>query len=214
MTHFRSTFLLLPCLLAAGCIHLEQRIQINPNGSGVVTYEYSVAEDTFGTLAAGQMAIGSWQSPAAGGLAWFASERAVSEYFADSGFQVQLYRASRREGRREVRIVILANDLQRALETGKLGDFRLERTPEGNWRFGGKPPAAATMKKPSEEEVARLRALCDDLWLRLEVTTPAPILTTTAKERRERQAVWLFDPGTDDSFLRERPRIEVVYQGE
>lgn len=213
MTYFRALSLSLLGLFAAGCIHLEQRVQINPNGSGVVTYEYAVAEDVFATLVAGRMAIGSWQSPPAAGLSWFASERAVNEHFAAPEFEVQLYRANRREGRRVIRIVVLAANLQRALETGKLGDFRLDRTPEGNWRFASKPPAGPITEKPSEEEVARLRALCDDLWLRLEVTTPRPILGTTAKDRRERQAVWLFDPATDDSFLRERPRIELVYQG-
>lgn len=214
MTYFRVLILSLLGLLAAGCIHLEQRVQINPNGSGVVTYEYSVAEDVFAALAAGHLAIGSWQSPPAAGLSWFASERAVNEHFTAPEFEVQLYRTSRRDGRRAVRIVLLTPSLQRALDTGKLGDFRLARTPEGNWRFASQPPAGPAAAKPSEAEVARLRALCDDLWLRLEVSTPAPILDTTAKDRRERQAVWLFDPATDDSFLRARPRIELVYRGD
>ncbi|MDX9979455.1 MAG: hypothetical protein RBU25_05320 [Lentisphaeria bacterium] len=214
MTDCRVLFLSLLGLLAAGCIHLEQRVQINPNGSGVVTYEYSVAEDVFATLAAGHLAIGSWQSPPAAGLSWFASERAVNEHFTAPEFEVQLYRASRRDGRRAVRIVVLAPNLQQALDTGKLGDFRLARTPEGNWRFASLPPGGPPAVKPSEAEVARLRALCDDLWLRLEVSTPGPVLATTAKDRRERQAVWLFDPATDDSFLRARPRIELVYQGD
>lgn len=214
MTYFRVPILSLLGLLAAGCIHLEQRVQINPNGSGVVTYEYSVAEDVFAALAAGHLAVGSWQSPPAAGLSWFASERAVNEHFTAPEFEVQLYRVNRRDGRRVIRIVVLTPSLQRALDTGKLGDFRLARTPEGNWRFASQPPAGPAAAKPSEAEVARLRALCDDLWLRLEVSTPAPILDTTAKDRRERQAVWLFDPATDDSFLRVRPRIELVYRGD
>lgn len=211
---FRLLPLCLAGLFAVGCIHLDQRIQINPNGSGVVTYEYSVAEDAFGALAAGRLAIGSWQSPPAGGLPWFASERAARSHFAAPEFEVQFYRASRRDGRRVVRLVVLAHDLRSALAGGRLGDFRLERTPEGNWRFASAPPVrAAAAAPPSEEEVARLRALCDDLWLRLTVDTAGPVLDTTAPERGERRAVWVFDPGVDDSFLRERPRLEVVFKG-
>jgi len=97
-------------LLLGGCIHLEQRIQINPNGSGVVTYEYSVAEETFGTVAAGRMAIGGWQDPPVAGLNWFASERAVNEYSAGDEFEVQQYRTTRQGARRHVRIVVLAGD--------------------------------------------------------------------------------------------------------
>lgn len=198
-------------LLLGGCIHLEQRIQINPNGAGVITYEYSVAEETFGTVAAGRMAIGGWQDPPVAGLNWFASERAVNEYFAGDEFEVQQYRTTRQGGRRHVRIVVLAKDIQAALATGKIGDFRLDQTPEGNWRFHGAEPAKPA-KKLSDAEVDKLRALCDDLWLRLIVVTPNPIVTATTKDREETQATWLFDPGADDSFLRERPRIEVVYQ--
>ncbi len=213
MTHFcRILFLGLAGLLLGGCIHLEQRVQINPNGSGLITYDYSVAEETFGTVAAGKMAIGSWRNPPVGGLNWFASERAVNEYFAGDQFEVQYYRISRKGGRREVRIIVLAKDLQAALATGKIGDFRLEQTPEGNWRFHNAVPDKPA-KKLTEDELDRLRALCDDLWLRLVVVTPGPIVEATTKDKEETQATWLFDPAADDSFLREHPRIDVTYQG-
>lgn len=213
MTHFcRIFFLGLASLLLGGCIHLEQRIQINPNGSGVITYDYSVAEETFGTVASGRMAIGSWQNPPVAGLDWFASERAVNEYFAGDQFEVQHYRISRKGGRRQVRIIVLAKDIQAALATGKIGDFRLDQTPEGNWRFHSAAPAKPA-KKLTDEELDKLRALCDDLWLRLVVATPYPIVEATTKDKEETQATWLFDPAADDSFLRERPRIEVTYQG-
>jgi hypothetical protein len=205
--------LCLVSLLLSGCIHLEQRVKINSDGSGVVTYDYSVAEETFGTVATGRMAIGEWQKRPQAGLNWFTNERAVNRFFAGKKLEVQYYRMFRKGGRRHVRVIVLAPDLRAALATGKLGDFRLDQTADGNGRFRRLPPAKPQAKKLSEEDVARLRALCDDLWLRLVVETPTDVLSATSTDRKGKQITWAFDPGSDDSFLRKRPEIEVVYKG-
>jgi hypothetical protein len=206
----RALLLAVVAMLVPGCIHLEQQIKVYGNGSAVITYEYSVAEETFGTTATGRLAIQRWQGNTQGGLDWFASEKAVNEFFAGDDFEVQLYRVSRKGGRRHVRVVLLVQDLSKALATGKLGDLRVETTPEGNWRLFDPTPQPAG-EKLTTAEVEKLRALCDDLWLRLTIQTPGKVVSTTAPAKDDREVTWSFDAGTDDSFLRERPRIEVVF---
>jgi hypothetical protein len=107
----------------------------------------------------------------------------------------------------------LVKDLQKGLATGKLGDLRLEKTAAGDWWLHGADAPKRKERKLSEDELDKMRALCDDLWLKLVVETPTPIVRTTAKDKDEHEASWLFDPGQDDAFLRKRPQIEVVYEG-
>jgi hypothetical protein len=99
------------------------------------------------------------------------------------------------------------------LATGKLGDLRLGKTAAGDWWLHGADAPERKGRKLSEDELEKMRALCDDLWLKLVVETPTPVVRTTAKDKGGREVTWLFDPGRDDSFLRERPQIEVVFEG-
>lgn len=182
-----------------GCIHLEQTIRLRRDGSAVISYHYSVAEETMAALANGRRAITARQqggNRAGSELEWFTNEAAVRKHFSGNGLGVTRYRTYRRSGRLHVEMEVEARDAVRAFNAGCFGALSLRAGPEGTVEFASTLPGTEPPKEPE-----RLRSLCDDLWLRLTVITPGDLVAASGKQRGKRTAVWTFDPGTDREAL-------------
>ena len=204
-------------VLASGCVHLEQRVEIESDGTARVFYHYSVAEDAFETLQTAQRVVEHWQGrppPASDGqLNWFFSRDQAASHFSGNGLRLASFRDYTKVGRKHVELSVVAEDIFKALSSGKFGLFSLSRTEDGNWRLLADLATDPGPHELTEEQLTHLRALCDDLWLCLEVTAPTHILESTASEVRGSRAKWVFDPGNDESFLKQTPRIELVFSG-
>jgi len=205
-------------LLLTGCIHVEQRLELRANGSGRVSYHYSVAEETYDVLATAQALMQHWQGrPVAGsgsGLNWLFSRDRATDHFSGSGLRLTSYREYSKFGRKHVELSVSVEDIVQALSSGKFGLFSLSRTEDGNWCLRAELAADPGPRDVTQDQLQRLQALCDDLWLCLEVTAPSRIVETTAQDVRGKCVKWVFEPGRDGALLAVTPRVEVCFSGE
>ena len=218
--HSRPRALLAAVVLVgtSGCVHLEQTIQIKPNGAARFTYHYSVAEDTLETIAAGHRTIEGWQGgqpgPGLTDLNWLFNAAAAERHFAGHGIKLKRHRTYTKGGRRHVELALSATDVGRALDSGKFGEFSLTRTETGEFRFHAHLVAEPEPQELTPEQLNRLRALCDDLWLSFSVEVPTRILETTATRVDGKRATWVFDPAQSADFLVQTPVIGLSFSSE
>lgn len=200
--------------LTAGCLHLEQTIEIRPGGSALISYRYSIAKDSYDTVESGRGVIDRWQgsAPADGGKPnWFFNEAKVEGYFSGSGLELRRYRRYTRNMREYVELTVFAEDAARAFASGKLGSFLVDRSDEGLLRIRAELAGSPDLHRDlTERQIKQLRALCDDLWLKLTITTPWKIVRSTASECSEKSAVWKFGLKQGESLLRSPAKIEMV----
>jgi hypothetical protein len=194
----------------AGCIQLEQTLLLNGDGSLAVRYHYSVAADSESLLSSGAETIRGWQGQAAGTPAWFTSEAAVRRHFAATGVTLQRYSSTVSGGRRHVDIQLFAEGGVAVLNAGVLGPLRCDRRADGRLRLWAELPRVPA--QATGLDAKSLAALCQDLYLRLDLNVPGEIVETTASKRQRSTAGWEFDPGRDASFLHSPPRIECVFE--
>ncbi|MGN0877900.1 MAG: hypothetical protein ACI4WT_00420 [Oligosphaeraceae bacterium] len=178
--------LVLPLLLT-GCLHFRQTITLHANGGMTVSLVYSVPEDQMPALTAAHDAIAGWQRQDARTPNWFMDETAVRTFFTqpDEGLKLLLYRKYVRSGRQTAEIIVEAKDARRACANGYFGNLTLDgRTL--TIQLSDTPDALP------KADIQRLRDLCDDLTLEIEVLAPANIRETNGYRRDRRRAYWLF----------------------
>jgi hypothetical protein len=196
-------------LLLAGCIQLEQRLMLNGDGSLAVRYHCSVAADSEALLAAGAETIRGWQGQAPETPAWFTSEAAVRRHFGTTGVRLQKYNSYVSGERRHVEVQLFAERGVPVLNAEMLGPLRCDRRSDGRLRLWAELPRVPA--QAAGLDVGALTALCQDLYLRLDLSVPGEIVETTAPRRSRNTVGWEFDPGKDASFLRSPPRLECVF---
>lgn len=196
-------------LIATGCIQLEQTVLLNGDGSLAVTCHYSVATDSVGLLATGARVIQEWQGRADEMPPWFTSEAAVRQHFAATGVTLQRYRSYQAGGRHHVELLLFAEYGPAALNSGLFGPLRCDRLADGSVRLWADLPQPSLPSAGLDPQA--LRALTQDLVLRLDLRVPGTILSTTAPRHSRNAATWVFDPGQDDAFLTAVPRLECAF---
>jgi len=208
---------MLGMLLLGGCIHLEQSVRINRDGSAVVSYHYSLAEEDLATLAAIRKMVDKWQrgegETVEEGLNWFVNREAVEKHFAANGAEVQVYRQYRQGGRKHVEVTVFMEDAEAGLNSGVFGPFELLATPDGNLLLRVATATLTPDAAPSASRIEHLKALVGDLRIRFEVEVPTAIVSATTTEKRGHKAVWIFEAKKDDAFLRKLPDIHLIYAG-
>ena len=193
-------------LLTAGCIHLEQTLMLNGDGSLMVRYHYSIAEESSGLMTAGRHVVEQWQGKVTTAKAeWFTSEAAVRRHFAKPGVRLQQFRSFSEGGRRHIEILVFAEDGPGAINRGVFGAFCCERGPDKTVLLKAELPNVPEILAEADDQA--MEALCDDLYLRLEFKVPGRITTSTAPKSARRSATWEFDPTADTDFLRRMPQI-------
>ena len=202
-------------LAGHGCVHLTQTIVIRPNGSGTVTYRYSVAEEHLANLATGRRVIEQWQGAAPGAgvlrLNWILNEAAAERHFSGEGVKLKHYRIRSRNGRRVVDVVVYLADAAEALRSARFGDFDLSSLEAGITRLRATIAGTAEQPAVSPAQLAELRALCAGLRLVLKVQVPGKIVETTAHTVEGTTATWIFDAAGDPGFLAETPVIDLAF---
>ena len=205
-------------LVGHGCVRLEQQIAIRGDGSATFTYHYSVADETRTTLTAGRREIERWQGrkpgPGEEDLNWVFSKDAAFRHFTGKGVRLETYRAYAKDGRHHVEVVISAENAHRALQTRKFGAFSLSRTSEGHILFQDDIVRDIDPAPLNPEQLARVRQLCDGLWLRFALRVPGKILSSTAGESGRGRATWVLDPQNDPQILVDIPRIMLRFESE
>lgn len=196
----KSTAMLALLTLVAGCLHLEQEINLNNNNSGKFRIFFSVPRAMADQFADPE------NSQHLGWRQLFNIRSGQKLYEEGSGLSVTRYRVFDRDARRHVRIEGRIDNLERALASGKLGTWQLES-------IGGNTRLTAHLQESTDPagEDAR-RELWDGLYLSLIVTVPGTIVDTSASEFRNDRARWTFDTGETKDFLRQPPRIYVEFK--
>jgi len=208
--------LLLSVVICGSCVHLEQEICIFQNGSARFTYHYSVAESNYQLLLAQQGIIDKWQGKNSGNNAQdmncIFNQVVAEQYFKGKDIELKEYKSYIKNGRRDVKIMVMVADVREALATKKFGDFRLSKEKDGHYLLKADIPSIENGKKISKKEKKLLAEKYKGLKLKLTIITPTDITKTTAKKKEKREAVWCFDVDKDSSFLYKTPIIELKFQ--
>ncbi|MCF7853507.1 MAG: hypothetical protein K9N51_01820 [Candidatus Pacebacteria bacterium] len=203
------------CLLATGCVHLEQRLVLKTDGSLVAGFHYSIPEDNLPLATTVRRAIDGWQGNAteggADGLQWPVNEKAARDYFTGNGLALKSYRRFQQNGRLHVTIECTATDAAAAFASGKFGTVTM--THEGavwKWRMH-----LATFNDGEDKNAAEaqntLQALCGGLRLSLVLETPTRVVETSGRREGPKSVKWVFAADDDPAFLRQAPVIEATF---
>lgn len=188
---FRLFALLALPFLLAGCLHFRQTITLHGNGSMTVSFLYSLHEDQVPAFAAAHEAISQWQqkeqAPPSRNINWFMDETTVRSYFnqPQQGLRVLLYKRYRQNNRIHTEIIVEAQNAQRACDNGYFGKLTLDKH-----QLAIQLDDISQTLLPADRN--RLRTLCDDLTLEVEVVTPTNITNTNGYRRDKKRAYWLF----------------------
>jgi len=211
--------ILIVLLLAAGtgCIHLEQRITVHGDGSGLISLHYSVPIDKIDSMASCQAAIDRRQrsagAPGTTGPNWFLNNRLAHDCFQGKAITLEENRSYDEDGRRHVVLQCRATDMRKALATGQFGDFSIEPGREGNYVFRAQLPEAPLRGAPSPERIREFQALFEGMVLRLVVKVPSQILDSTAKDLSGTTATWELKPGENAELLKRNPTVSLTFSG-
>lgn len=209
--------------LLSGCLHLEQKLHFQRDGSVVATYHYAIPSAMLPALTAAQEAIEQQQqqqqqqndgndgnNAPARPLNWFLNEHAVRDFFTRPGIEVRQYRQTERDGQTRVQIIILALDGARAVNTGLFGTMSMTRQENGHAALTVEPPGNNLPWTRTQTE--RLRQLCPDLKLVFTITAPADIITTNGALTEARTATWTFaDDGVNNSPFAIIPALKATW---
>ena len=204
------------CLLS-GCLHLEQTLQFQPDGSVVATYHSAIPAAMLPALTAAQNTLDQQLPAAADGnippplpMNWFLNETAVRNFFRRPGVELRQYRQVEHDGQHHVHIIILATDGARAVNTGLFGTMTMKKQDDGRTVFTVEPPGHN--QAWTKDQVERLRQLCPDLKLTLTVTAPADIVDTNGAQSAARTVTWTFaDDGTANSPFAIIPTLKATW---
>jgi hypothetical protein len=201
-------------LITSGCLHLEQTIDIHQDGSLSVEYHYIFTEDQIRILAASQAQIDQWQShePSPALPPLFDRQQALN-YFSGDGIKLKNYRSYVAKGRRHVIIQCEAQKARQALDSGKFGDFVLEKNAQGDLDFKAEMIGDGPVTSANPGLLNALSHAKEPFYLKLTVNTPTKILQTSAKDQQKRQAVWEYSVAPTASELPELPRISLTFSG-
>ena len=205
-------------LCGVGCMHLEQAITIERDGSAAFDFHYVVPEEALPAATAAQQQLERWQgltpSENASRLNWFLSESAARTYFGGPGRKLEFYRSYSRNKHQHVDLRVRDRSVLAALRSGQFGQFRISRGEGEDYTFEAELASYPVEEPLTKGQLGRLKVLAQGLSLRLRVTVPTEILTTTAPFVQGNTAVWHFEPDSDPSLLSRSPKIQLVFSGE
>lgn len=214
-------FLLFILLASSGCLELVQEIKINEDGSAEFLLRYSVPLEMIEVMGQSQEVLREWRKgepPASqAGREWFFNEELAKEYFNESGLELISYQDSVdiEKERRVVEIKVVATDFERAIASGKFGDFNFSETEDGNRRLQAEISFPAGLESDgdsiSESEKRVYGKLLKGMRIEFKIHTPDPIIETDGEKTGSNSARWIIEPENDPEFLRNLPLFEIVY---
>ncbi len=196
--------------LVTGCFDLEQHLMIHEDGSGMMAYHYSVDEDMFPLMKQTQKSFQDWQNSEESSPQWMLNRKTAAEFFKTSNSELKTYEQYTERGRTHVQIRVALDSVQKALQSGRFGEFNLEQKEE-MWFF-----TASLVNDFSEklniEQQRRLNELCKDVLLRFSITVPGTVQSATGKMLTPSTVIWKFGGSGNTDFLNEVPEIHLSYK--
>jgi len=198
-------------LLAGGCIHLKQEIEIRKGNTGRFSMAMSVPDSVYAGLMQGKH---KRLEPV---RKLFVKEAGAAMFPANAGFRIFRYRVYTDEGRHHVVIEGKLVDAKKALASGRLGNFQFEPKEGGGGRLQltlthplkGSGTAAAVISDTVKDE---MRAAAAGIRIELTIKVPKKITRAGTKDTGKRVARWVFDPAQDDAFLFTAPDISLEWE--
>ena len=179
------------CLLLSGCVHLDEYIQINRDGSAKITLTYSIDQKGLPLLKDCEAVLQELNANKAKiDLPRFFDEKRLKAHFAEfKGVDAISVRVTRDEGRVETYVNLLIEDFRAALRQGLLPYTSLEKDGD-NYVFAARYPYDMSKMKHSKA----LLEVVKSIKFELRVKTPTPISQSTAHKQLVNLASWSFSP--------------------
>jgi hypothetical protein len=221
--------------LLAGCVTFHSAIVIEPDGSGTCTLNYSVAESVKEALAeAGSMGGEGDDMPSIDDF-----DRAEMETRAkDNGVAITSFEHKTVDGRETLAIAMTFKDvtgLSRVMRLGggDSGVLAILRNAEGNYVLTSIPdpnPPAETPEEPAKKEekpatpedpakamelMGKLMQSISELDIRMEITVPGDVLSSSAPTVEGRTSVWAINAANmmEAQNMATEPEITFSKQG-
>ena len=173
-------------LLLTGYLELEQRIVIASTGSAIFNHIYDIPNENLPVIEGYFASL----TPANNS---FLSETAVKKFYnrPQDGIELRGYKRTTKNNRTTVQIIILTRNFEKACKTDCFPSIAYMKASENT-------PNRLELKFPpppedcSEEDIAKIAALCKGLKLSCELQVPSAIKNTIGHKRTPRSAVWHF----------------------
>lgn len=231
----RTRSCVLPLLLAAGCVDVEEQFVLKTDGSGTVEVKYSVSEQNIQQVkslaileknllkARGEPLANPTESRYE--LLFLNPDekllRREFEQLKTHGIELEALKIDTREGRRTVRLKVRFSDINRAAQNELFSRYGLllMRNREGNYILYREPWGRASeeaVKSFSDQKTVRqLTPLLGGFRYELKVRVPGRILDTNAPAKSVYKVVWTFafddDPSAVLAF--QTRKLSVVFEG-
>jgi hypothetical protein len=199
--------------LLAGCVTFHSSLVIGPDGSGTCTVDYSVSESVKQALAeSGSLGGEGKDMPSIEDFDRTEMEKRAKE----NGVTISSFEHKTVDGRESLAISMKFKDvtgLSRVMRTagGDNGVMAILRNADGNYVLTSipdpNPPAAEPEKAAAEEETAaapedpakamevmgKLMQSINELDVRMEITVPGDVLSSSAPAVEGRTSVWAIN---------------------
>jgi hypothetical protein len=211
----------------AGCIHVDQTLILEKNGSGIVDLTYAMSEESISQWqdVARNMLDSSNPGSSSSVMPFDFSDQDIRDDFKEferDGVVLQSVKSETRDGWKYRRMVINFRNLAGLAKAGFLADrnISLVKDARGNYVFtqqagpeGNLPPELAAFSGTLADSL--FSGMMQGFKAVMRIKTPGRILETNAPEKSERQARWLFDLERDPEALQkvQEASLRIVFEG-
>jgi len=205
----------------SGCIKMEQDITLNKDGSGNIKFMYAMSEQTINQMKA-MAEMGAEEGvEVETDDAFEFDEAKVKKNFEDlkdQGITLKSVKSETRDGWKYMHIDFDFEDIAKLNETEVVGDspINISKNEDGNYvitsDMGG---GDMSMEDADQEQMKAMLPMLAGMRIGLKVTTPTKIISTTAPNKTDNSAEWVFDVDADpDSLMKMgQSKMEVVFDG-
>ena len=187
------TVLLCLTLSLSGCVHLDEYIQINRDGSAKMTFKYSISQKGLPLLRDCEAVLQELndKKEKVGLSRLFDEDKLRAHFMAFKGVEVMSLNVNKDDGRVEAYIHLQVADLRASLRDGMLPYTSLEKDGD-NYVFAALYPFDMSKLKHKAE----LLKLVNSIKVDFKVKTPTLINKSTAPTKLANLASWNFSPET------------------
>jgi hypothetical protein len=225
---------LVAAVALSGCIKVDQTLEINPDGSGILDLEYGMSEQTIAQLEAmEQMAAGMKQQgmQVESSSPFDFDEATVRKKFAEEkpeGVELKDVSSDARDGWRYMRMKLTFDDLSSLKKTDyfKESGLSISKNAEGNYVLVQKlgsdememPGGDAGGEEAMEEKMMQaMTAMFAGLHIELNVVVPGRVIESNATRTEGNRASWVYDIDQDPQVLNRlggKEEMRLVFSGD
>ena len=229
-----SLCLLTAILFSSGCLDAQQKLVIEPDGSGTLAVDYSIAEDTIKRISrmldlSEELAGSQTNAPPASPNDVFigmlfdpkdADVKARLDNYAKLGFEIQEYSFKSQRARRHIKFRLKFDDISvfSKADFFHTYGFSLSKNGQGQFVIKNSP---VTTEKPSKEwdfsdpEVKKLVApFLNGFRFSLKMKLPGRVVKSNAHQKRGNELEWVYTFDRDPYAIQklQRDHVSVVFE--